>query len=102
MIAPAMLFSGAVLALAWILGGGLAGWIYVLLFALAAAAGLPIGFAIFGRRHAAGWVAGGLIGYGLTQLALWAVIVTGLASTTTFLLAWGILTGSTLAVRVIV
>jgi len=102
MIAPAMLFSGAVLALAWILGGGLAGWIYVLLFALAAAAGLPIGFAIFGRRHAAGWVAGGLIGYGLTQLALWAVIVTGLASTTTFLLAWGFLTGSTLAVRVIV
>jgi hypothetical protein len=33
--------------------------------------GLPVGFALFGRRHAAGWIAGALTGYGITAMALW-------------------------------
>ena len=45
---------------------------------LVAAAGLGIG--------------GALVGYGLTQLTLWAVIASGLASAWTFMLAWTAIT----------
>ena len=64
---------------------------YAVLFAFAVAPGLPLGFALFGRRHAAGWICGALIGYGLTQLALWLVIVSGFASTVVFVGAWIVL-----------
>ena len=92
----AALAIGAALVSFW-MAAGLVSIAYVALFAFAIAPGLPLGFALFGRRHAAGWISGALIGYGLTQLALWLVIVSGLASslavsglasTLTFIVAW--------------
>ena len=46
-------------------------------YLLALVPGLPVGFALFGRRQAAGWIAGGLIGYVLTAVALWIAIAAG-------------------------
>ena len=37
-------------------------WIYLVLYVLALAPGLPLGFALFGRHHAGGWIAGAVIG----------------------------------------
>ena len=66
-----LLLTFSVAGLAWILGDGPAGLGYVGLYGLLLAPGLPIGFWLFGRRHAAGWIAGALIGYGLSALVLW-------------------------------
>lgn len=66
------------------------GGVYALLFVLASAVGLPIGFALFGRRHAAGWIAGALLGYATTAIAVWIPIRLGLASPPAFLIAWAI------------
>ncbi len=82
------LLAAAVLLLCWTFWGGLSGWLYAGIYVLAIVPGLPLGFALFGRRHAAGWIAGGLLGYGLTQLAVWAVIASGLASGPSFVVAW--------------
>jgi hypothetical protein len=84
----AALLASSILVLAWMFGEGFAGWLYLVFYLLALMPGLPIGWALFGRRHAAGWIAGALIGYGLTQLALWAVIAAGLACATGFTVAW--------------
>lgn len=67
--------------------GGTTGPAYVLLFIAATLPGWPIGRALFGR-HPAAWVAGGLIGYGLTALALWIPIALGIASAVSFVLSW--------------
>jgi hypothetical protein len=61
----------AVLTLGWLLGGGFRGLAYLTLFALSTLPGLPIGFALFGRNHAAGWIAGAALGYALSGFALW-------------------------------
>ena len=71
----------------WIASGA-AGLLYLPFYALATLPGLPAGFVIFGRRHAAGWIGGALIGYGLTQLALWIAIAAGSASGAIAILAW--------------
>lgn len=71
---------------------------YTLVYVAALAPGLPIGLRLFGASHAAGWVAGALIGYGLTQLALWAVIVLDLASAAAFVAAWLLLVILTTAI----
>ncbi|MEN3338703.1 MAG: hypothetical protein V7647_2379, partial [Acidobacteriota bacterium] len=94
----AAILAGSVVVLSWVFGGGPAGLLYLLIYLLAVAPGLPIGVALFGPRHAAAWICGGLIGYGLTQLALWAVIVAGLASPLAFALAWGVLGAASWAV----
>ena len=47
---------------------------YVALYILATIPGWPLGRALFGRAHPAGWISGALIGYGLTCLAFWAVL----------------------------
>jgi hypothetical protein len=44
----------AVVTLTWVLGGGFRGLAYLPLFTLSRLPGLPIGFALFGRNHAAG------------------------------------------------
>lgn len=62
---------------------------YILLFIAAAVSGLPLGFALFGRRHAAGWVVGLLFGYALTALALWTVVYLRVPSRPAFVAAWG-------------
>jgi hypothetical protein len=67
MTAAALVCSVCVLSLAWLLGGA-GGWLYLLIFALAGLPGVPIGFALFGRRHASSWVFGLVLGYALTAL----------------------------------
>ena len=62
--------------------------VYALVYALACVPGLPLGFALFGRGHAAGWIAGAVMGYALTALALWAPIFLGVPSLLTFMGAW--------------
>lgn len=82
-----IVFCVALLASAWIIGGAGA-WIYLVLYVLALTPGLPLGFALFGRHHAGGWIAGAVIGYALTALAMWAPIAAHLPSLTTFVVAW--------------
>jgi hypothetical protein len=64
--------------------------VYAILFLLTAAVGLPLGFALFGRRHPGGWIAGALVGYVLTAVAVWVPIRLGLASPFAFMIAWAI------------
>ena len=72
----------------------IAGLVYAAVYLLALAPGLPLGFALFGRRHPAGWTSGALLGYALTSLALWAPIRLGVPSILTFAAAW-LLVGAT-------
>ena len=60
---------------------------YIPLYVLATVPGWPLGRALFGR-HAAGWVAGALIGYGITCVALWGVLALRVPSAIAFVLAW--------------
>jgi hypothetical protein len=72
MLYLAVLLMGTVMtALAWRLGGGAGGLAYLGIYALATVPGFPIGIALFGRRHAAAWITGALVGYALTAVALW-------------------------------
>jgi hypothetical protein len=86
----ALLLAASLLVLSWMFGGGPAGWLYGVIYLLAVAPGVPIGIALFGRRHAGAWICGALIGYGLTQLAIWAVIAAGMASPAAFAAMWSI------------
>jgi hypothetical protein len=95
---PRVLLVGAAAALAlavgtvaWASGDGPRGWLYLALYTLATLPGWPVGFWLFGRRHAAGWVSGALLGYGLTGLALWAPMVTGIASPAVLAGGWALL-----------
>jgi len=62
--------------------------LYAAIFVLALVPGLPLGFALFGRRHAGGWIAGALLGYVVTALAIWAPIRLGIPSAAAFAAAW--------------
>lgn len=62
--------------------------LYSFLYAAALVPGLPAGWRLFGRGHPAGWVAGGLIGYALTALAVWLSIRAGFPSSATFAAVW--------------
>ena len=62
-------FGALVAILAFVLGGW-PGVAHVLVYVAATIPGWPIGFRTFGRRHAAGWVAGSLLGYAITCLTL--------------------------------
>jgi hypothetical protein len=64
--------------------------LYCLFYAAAAAAGLPIGWRLFGRGNPAGWVAGALIGYALTSIALWVPIAAGVPSGPAFAASWAV------------
>ena len=68
--------------------GGAAGALYLAAYVLTLVPGFPIGWRLFGRTHAAGWVAGALFGYGLTALALWIPVFAGLATPPVFAAAW--------------
>lgn len=86
--------SALVIASAWMFGEwrGLAD---LAVYALALVPGLPLGFWLFGRRHAAGWIAGALIGYALTALTFTLVIKTGFTTskpTLLFAVMWAVLT----------
>ncbi len=82
-----IVFCALLASAAWLVGGA-AGWLYVLCYAAAMVPGLPLGFALFGRDHAAGWIAGAVIGYALTAFAIWAPIAAHLPSRTAFAGAW--------------
>jgi hypothetical protein len=85
--ALAGLFAACLATVLWIASGS-AGLLYLPVYALAALPGLPLGFMLFGRHHAAGWVGGALLGYGLTQIALWVAIASGFGSGVTAIVAW--------------
>jgi len=80
-------FGLLLLLSSWIIGGA-AAWIYLLVYALAMVPGLPLGFALFGRQHAAGWIAGVILGYALTAFAIWLPIAARVPSAFTFVVAW--------------
>ena len=90
--ALAILLASAVVAVLW-LSGSVGAVAYVAIWALAILPGLPLGLALFGRRHPVAWIGGALLGYALTQMAIWAVIVTGFASLPGFVVGWMILAG---------
>jgi len=81
------LFSMALLGSAWLIGGASA-WMYLLIYLLAAVPGLPLGFALFGRHHAGGWIAAAVIGYALTAFAIWIPIAARLPTRGTFAASW--------------
>lgn len=66
----------------------MAGVLYAVLYLLALVPGLPLGFALFGRRHAAGWIVGAGLGYFLTAIALWLPIALRVPSGPAFIGAW--------------
>ena len=68
--------------------------LYVILYILATLPGWPVGFALFGRRHAAGWISGALIGYAATAFTLWFVIKVGFAGAIGFSAAWLVVTAA--------
>ena len=84
-----------VVALAWWFGRGPGGVLYLLLYLGALLPGLPVGWRLFGRRHAAGWIAGGLLGYAFTAFALWATVAAGVPRMPVMAGAWAVLTGVT-------
>ena len=83
-------------ALAWLLGDGPAGLGYLGLYTLLLVPGLPIGFLLFGRSHAAGWIGGALIGYALSALVLWLPADLGLIARGWIPGAWALLTATTI------
>lgn len=66
--------------------------LYFIVYLLAILPGLPLGFSLFGRRHAAGWIAGALFGYMLTSLAIWAGVFARMPSAQFFVAAWILVT----------
>ena len=80
--------AASIVVLSWVFGGGPAGLLYLVVYLLAVAPGLPVGFASSDEGTPRPGCAARLIGYGITQLALWAVIVTGFASPIAFMAAW--------------
>lgn len=98
MTRAAQILGGAlalcVLWLAWRLGGGPMGLAYLTGYVLATAPGWPVGWRLFGRRHAAGWIAGGLLGYAFTAWGIWAVTVAGLELPIERVVVWTVMTAA--------
>ena len=68
--------------------GGLTAVACFALFVLATVPGLPLGFALFGRRHGAGWITGALLGYATSCLVVWAAVFTHPPSALVVVLLW--------------
>jgi hypothetical protein len=84
------LVTAAFVAAVWGAAGP-AGLAYLLPYVLSLIPGWLLGRTLFGRT-AARWIGGALLGYALTQLALWACIAAGLAGPLWYALAWAIVT----------
>jgi hypothetical protein len=93
--AAAVAFAGLIAALAWTFGNGIGGLLYALVYLLALVPGLPVGFALFGRRQAAGWIAGGLVGYAMTAVALWMAIAAGVPPLPGMMVSWAAVSAAT-------
>ena len=78
----------------WMIGGA-AAWLYLVVYGLAMIPGLPVGFALFGRDHAGGWIAGAILGYALTALAIWMPIAARVPTAFAFIVAWGLVSALT-------
>jgi hypothetical protein len=68
--------AGALLAVAGLLGGA-RGVAYLIIIPVLCLPGLPLGFALFGARHPAGWLSGILLGYATTTLVWWSALFLG-------------------------
>ncbi len=68
-----ILLAVAVVALTWRWAAGV-GLLHLALYVASLLPGLPLGLRVFGRRHAAGWIAGAILGYAMTSTALWLVL----------------------------
>src|SRR4051812_21391862 len=77
---------------------GVAALAYAVIYAIAVLPGIPLGIALWGRRHPAAWIGGALFGYGLTQMGIWLVIATRLASPIAFAAVWAGLLGAAILV----
>lgn len=62
--------------------------LYVIFYAAAVAPGILAARRLAGNTPGA-WIVGGVVGYGLTQLALWVPIILHVPSPVTFVAAWG-------------
>jgi hypothetical protein len=78
-------FSGVIVAAA-----GPAGLLYAVIYGAGVLPGVPAGLALFGRRHAAGWIAGALFGYVLLALTVWAATSLGARSASAPVLVWAV------------
>jgi hypothetical protein len=68
-----------VLTSVWAVGQGPGALLFPLVYAALVLPGVPLGFALFGRRHPAGWIAGAILGYALAVLGIWAAAAIGMA-----------------------
>lgn len=80
----------AVLAIAWTVARGPVGLVYLAAYVLATAPGWPIGWWLFGRRHAAGWVCGALLGYAVSAWTIWLATYLHADTVSGRLTAWAI------------
>jgi hypothetical protein len=67
-----------VLTSVWAVGQGPGALLFPLVYAALVLPGLPLGFALFGRQHPAGWIAGAILGYALAVLGIWAAAAIGM------------------------
>ena len=64
--------------------------LYVGLYVIAVLPGVPLGRRAFGARHPAAYVAGAILGYAMTSLALWGAIALGTTGALAFVVAWAV------------
>ena len=74
--------------------GGLQGVLYLLVYVVATAPGWPIGRRLFGNTPA-GWIAGALIGYGITALCIWLPFAARVPSLGAFTVTWALASAAT-------
>ncbi len=81
-----------VLTSVWAVGQGPGALLFPFVYAALVLPGLPLGFALFGSRHPAGWIAGAILGYALAALGIWAAAAIGMAGRRGFAAAIGLIT----------
>jgi hypothetical protein len=95
--------STLLFAIALVTATGAAGLLYALVYAAAILPGAWMGQRLIGPGHPAGWIAGALVGYGATQIALWLPMAGGWPSASAFLGTWlaasAVLAGAARATR---
>jgi hypothetical protein len=90
-----LVLAATILAVAWRLGHGVAGLAYAGAYVLATVPGWPIGWRLFGHRHAGGWIAGALLGYALSAWTVWAATSLGFTTPSARLAGWALVTAVT-------
>jgi hypothetical protein len=86
-----------VLTSVWAVGQGPGALLFPFVYAALVLPGLPLGFALFGRRHPAGWIAGAILGYALAALGIWAAAAIGMPGRRGFAGAIGLIALATVA-----